>query len=132
MAKTTTPKTRKQKVNPQDELVKFILEAMADKKAKSPVVMDFSPVPGAAFDRFVICHGTSRTQTEAIADHVDRQVRKNTGLHPWHKEGSENAEWILIDYGDVVVHVFQESRRFFYNLEQLWADAVITRAEEAH
>jgi len=64
---------------------------------------------------------------EAIAENVDRQVRKIVHLHPWHKEGLENAEWILIDYGDVVVHVFQDSRRIFYNLEQLWADAVITR-----
>ena len=120
-------KPRKKKANPQDELVKTIVEAMQDRKAKVPVAMDFTPVPGAAFDRFVICHGTSRTQVEAIADFVDRQVRKNHGLHPWHKEGFENAEWILIDYGDVVVHVFQESRRSFYNLEQLWADAEITR-----
>ena len=110
--------------------MKTIVEAMQDKKAKAPVVMDFTSIPGAAFDRFVICHGTSRTQVEAIADNVDRQVRKNNGLHPWHKEGFENAEWILIDYGDVVVHVFQESRRSFYSLEQLWADAEITRFEQ--
>jgi ribosome-associated protein len=130
MTKAITPKTRKKKTNPQEELVKTIVEAMQDKKAKVPVVMDFSPIPGAAFDRFVICHGMSRTQVEAIADNVDRQVRKDLGLHPWHKEGFENAEWILIDYGDVVVHVFQESRRSFYNLEQLWADAEITRIEQ--
>ncbi len=127
MPATTTAKPRKKKADPQDELVKVIVEAMQDKKARAPVVMDFTPIPGAAFDRFVICHGTSRTQVEAIADNVDRQVRKIVHLHPWHKEGLENAEWILIDYGDVVVHVFQDSRRIFYNLEQLWADAVITR-----
>ena len=129
MAKTAAAKPRKKKTNPQDELVRVIVEAMQDKKAKGPVVMDFSPIPGAAFDRFVICHGTSRTQVEAIADNVDRQVRKLLSIHPWHQEGFENAEWILIDYGDVVVHVFQDSRRIFYNLEQLWADAVITKFE---
>jgi ribosome-associated protein len=127
MAKTTTAKPRKKKTDPQDDLVRIIVEAMQDKKAKAPVVMDFKQIPGAAFDRFVICHGTSRTQVDAIADNVDRQVRKTLHIHPWHAEGFENAEWILIDYGDVVVHVFQDSRRIFYNLEQLWADAVITR-----
>lgn len=132
MTKQTAGKTRKKKADPQDELVKVIIEAMEDKKAKKPVILDFTPIPGAAFDRFVICHGTSRTQVEAIADHVDRQVRKMRKIHPWHEEGFENAEWILIDYGDVVVHVFQESRRSFYNLEQLWADAEITHIEQAN
>jgi ribosome-associated protein len=121
---------RKKKTDPQDTLVDTIVASVQDKKAKAPVVMDFTSMQGAAFDKFVICHGTSRTQVEAIADHVDRQVRRILGIHPWHKEGTENAEWILIDYGDVVVHVFQDSRRTFYNLEQLWADAVITHPEE--
>ncbi len=114
---------RKKKTDPQETLVDTIVASLQDKKAKAPVVMDFSSIQGAAFDKFVICHGTSRTQVEAIADYIDRQVRKILGIHPWHVEGAENAEWILIDYGDVVVHVFQDSRRKFYNLEQLWADA---------
>src|SRR5512138_994532 len=101
---------RKKKTDPQETLVDTIVASLQDKKAKAPVVMDFSTIPGAAFDRFVICHGTSRTQVEAIADNVDRQVRKNLHQHPWHQEGHENAEWILIDYGDVVVHIFQDSR----------------------
>jgi len=71
----------------------------------------------------VICHGTSTTQVEAIADHVITKVKQQTGIQPWHMEGCKNAEWILIDYSDVVVHIFQEERRKFYNLEQLWADA---------
>jgi ribosome-associated protein len=115
----------RKKKNPQELLVEAITSAMEDKKAKDPVVIDFSRLPGTAFDKFLICHGTSRTQVEAIADNVDRQVRKTLGIHPWHREGFENAEWILLDYSDVVVHVFQDSRRMFYNLEQLWADAEI-------
>ena len=129
MTKPTTAKPGKKKSNPQDDLVKTIIEAMQAKKAKDPVVMDFRSIAGASFDKFVICHGTSRTQTEAIADFVDREVRSKLSQHPWHSEGFENAEWILIDYGDVVVHIFQESRRSFYNLEQLWADADIIRYE---
>ncbi len=120
----------RKKKSPQDLLVETITLAMEDKKAKDPVVIDFTKLSGTAFDKFLICHGTSRTQVEAIADHVDRQVRKVLGIHPWHKEGMENAEWILIDYSDVVVHVFQDSRRNFYNLEQLWADAEIHHVGE--
>ena len=104
-----------------------IMAAMLDKKAKDPVIIDFSKMNNSVADRFILCHGTSRTQVETIADHVMMQVKKNTGQVPNHKEGFANAEWILIDYTDIVVHVFQETPRKFYNLEQLWADAEITR-----
>jgi len=103
-----------------------IVEAMAQKMAKQPVVLDFSKLKGAFCDAFVICHGTSRTQVEAIASHVVDEVKKKTGIGPWHKEGFENAEWILIDYGNIVVHIFQEERRKFFNLEQLWSDPEIS------
>lgn len=119
----------KKKKSPREILVGIITEAMLDRKAKSPVIMDFGKLNSGVCDAFVICHGTSRTQVEAITENVIAEVKKNTGLNPWHKEGFENAEWILIDYSDVVVHIFQEERRKFYNLEQLWADAEITRIE---
>ncbi|MCK9422582.1 MAG: ribosome silencing factor [Bacteroidales bacterium] len=113
--------------SPQEILIESIVDAMTNKRAKQPVILDLSTFNGTVCDAFVICHGTSRTQVEAIADHVMEEVKKKTGLNFWHKEGFENAEWILIDYGDVVVHIFQEDKRKFYNLEQLWADAKITR-----
>ncbi|MEI6454672.1 MAG: ribosome silencing factor [bacterium] len=118
---------RKPKKGPREILIETVSHAMADKKGKQGVILDFTKLPGTISDAFVICHGTSRTQVEALADHVIGEVKKNTGLNPWHKEGFENAEWILIDYSDVVVHIFQEERRKFYNLEQLWADAEITK-----
>ncbi len=99
---------------------------MTDKKARNPVILDFAGMKGTVCDAFVICHGSSRTQVEAIADHVMEEVKKKTGLNPAYKEGFENAEWILIDYFDVIIHIFQEERRKFYNIEQLWADAHIT------
>jgi ribosome-associated protein len=122
---------RKKKQEPLALLTEAITGALADKKAKSPVIMDFREMTGSVCDLFIICHGTSRTQVEAIADHVIAEVKKQTGLNPAHVEGSENAEWILIDYFDVVVHVFQEDRRRFYNIEQLWGDAKITRMESS-
>jgi ribosome-associated protein len=114
---------RKKKKEPREILVDAVAEAMTDKKAKRPVILDFSGIKGAVCDAFVICHGSSRTQVEAIAGHVIESVKKQTGQNPWHQEGFENAEWILIDYSDVVVHIFHEERRKFYNIEQLWADA---------
>lgn len=100
---------------------------MSDKLAKDPVILDFRHLPGNLYDSFVICHGNSAIQVEAIADHVIETVKAQTGLNPWHTEGFKNTEWILIDYVDVVVHIFQETRRKFYNLEQLWADAEIIK-----
>lgn len=71
----------------------------------------------------MICHGDSSTQVDAIADSVIEETRKETGEKPWQKEGMENAQWILIDYVDIVVHVFHREAREFYAIESLWADA---------
>ncbi len=120
---------RRKKKEPRELLIESVVTAMTDTKAKNPVILDFSGMKGAVCDAFVICHGSSRTQTEAIADHIIEEVKKQTGQNPWHKEGFENAEWILIDYGDVVTHIFQEERRRFYNIEQLWADAPLTKVD---
>jgi ribosome-associated protein len=117
---------RQKKKSPKEILIEAIVDAMLDKKAKDPVIMDFTKLNSAVCDAFIVCHGNSKTQAEAIADGVITDVKRKTGLNPWHKEGIENAEWILIDYNDVVVHIFQDSKRTFYNLEQLWADAEIT------
>jgi ribosome-associated protein len=119
----------KKKTKPQTLLIESIVEAITDKKGKEPVILNFAKLSGTVCDAFIICHGSSRTHTEALARNVDEVVKKNTGQDPWHKEGFENAEWILIDYGDIVVHIFQEERRKFYNIEQLWADAEITKVD---
>ncbi len=119
----------RRKKNESEKMLACIIDAMADKKAWEPVVLDFKKLHGTLCDTFVICHGTSTTQVEAIADHVINTVKQQTGFQPWHMEGFKNAEWILIDYSDVVVHIFQEQRRRFYNLEQLWADAEIRKIE---
>ncbi len=120
---------RKKKQQPQEILIEAIISAMTDKKAMKPVIIDFAGMKGNVCDAFIICHGSSRTQVEAVTDHIIGDVKKKTGLNPNHKEGFENAEWILIDYFDVVIHVFQEERRRFYDLEQLWADARMIRID---
>ena len=108
-------------------LTDVIVDAILNKKGKDPVVMDFTKMNNGLCDAFIICHGTSRPQVEALAASVIEEVKKKTGRNVFHKEGFENAEWILIDFSEVIVHIFQESRRTFYNLEQLWADTQITR-----
>jgi ribosome-associated protein len=122
---------RKKTKDPVGLLSEAIVEALVDKKAFEPVILDFTKINSSLCDSFIICHGSSRTQTEALADNVIAGVKKKTGLNPYHKEGFENAEWILIDYADIIVHIFQETKRKFYNLEQLWADAEIVRIDPA-
>lgn len=120
---------RRKKQEPREILIETISHAMTEKKGKDPFILNLSRLDGAVCDSFIICHGSSRTQVEALAENVIGEVKAKTGINPWHKEGFENAEWILIDYSDVVVHIFQEERRKFYNIEGLWADAEITKVK---
>ncbi|MCF8345243.1 MAG: ribosome silencing factor [Bacteroidales bacterium] len=106
-----------------EKLVKIIVDSLQEKKAKDVVSMNMKNIPNAITDYFIVCHGTSTTQVEAIADAAIERMRDEAGEKPWHTEGRENAEWILIDYVNVVLHEFQESVRKFYQLGELWADA---------
>lgn len=110
-------------------VLKQVVAAMQEKKAKNIVSLRLSKIPNAVADYFVICHANSKTQVEAIYDAVVEQVKKKCGVNPFHREGYENSEWILIDYFDVVIHIFQERMRNFYQLEDLWADAKLKNYE---
>ncbi|MBC8110415.1 MAG: ribosome silencing factor [Verrucomicrobia bacterium] len=103
---------------------------MQEKKAESIVVLNLKQLKSAVCDYFVICSGNSDAQIDAITDSVEEQVVKATQQLPWHREGKEFKEWILLDYVDVVVHVFKKDRRRFYGLEELWGDAEITYIED--
>lgn len=107
-------------------LAETIIKGIQEKKGKKIVVMNLQKIENSICDYFIICHGDSNTQVEAIADSIDHEVKMATGEDPWHSEGYENAEWILVDYVNVVVHVFQKEIRDFYKLENLWGDAEIT------
>jgi ribosome-associated protein len=108
-----------------DFVLSQIVLAMQDKKAKKIVSLDLSDIPNTVTRYFVICHAQSKQQVGSIYDNVIEEVQKNCGIKPFHKEGYENSEWILIDYFDIVVHVFLEETRTFYHLEDLWADATL-------
>ncbi|MFV1980746.1 MAG: ribosome silencing factor [Rhodothermia bacterium] len=103
-------------------LTQHIVEAIQAKKAKDILLIDMSEVSEIA-DYFVICTGESDLQIKAIVDGVDEDVRAAIGERPWRTEGYDARQWVLIDYVDVVVHVFDRERRSYYNLERLWADA---------
>lgn len=112
------------------ELSKLVVKGMQEKKGQDIVVMDLRKVKSAFTDYFVICSGSSDTQIDAIAESVDVEVYKATKQLPFHKEGRENKEWILLDYVDVVVHVFKKEKRDFFRLEELWGDAEFTYIKE--
>ena len=104
-------------------IVAATIEAMEAVKGKDIVTLDLREITSAVTDYFVICHAPSKTQVYAIADKVEELVYVKTQSKPYHVEGRDNTEWILIDFVDVVVHVFLESKRSYYKLEELWADA---------
>lgn len=111
------------KIKLKDPIVEFAIQGLKEKKGKDITVLDLSHIPTAVCKYFVLCNGDSTTQVQALADSVEEEVRKGLSEKPWHTEGYDNKEWILIDYADVVVHVFLPEVREFYGLEDLWADA---------
>ncbi len=114
---------------PSEKLSEIVVKGMQEKKASNIVVMDLRKVKNAVADYFIICSGSSDTQIEAIAQSVDEEVYKTLKQNPWHHEGKQNKEWVLIDYVDVVAHIFKKDKREYYSLENLWGDAEIITVE---
>ena len=106
-----------------EEVLKCIVETMLETKAQGVTSLDMRELQTAVTDYFVICNAQSKTQVDAIAEKVIDNVRNKLHVHVYHEEGFENSEWILLDYIDVVVHIFLTEKRDFYKLEDLWADA---------
>lgn len=104
----------------------IIISAIQDKKGHDIKVLDLSKVDGAPTQKFVVCTGNSTTQVSAIADNVREEMQKKAGEKPINYDGYRNCQWIVVDYGDVMIHVFLPDSRSFYRLEQLWSDAPTT------
>ena len=113
-------------MNETEELVKRIAEGIQEKKGKDIVIADLTSTDNTVCKYFVICEGNTPTQVAAIADSVSDYVRINAGVKPTGVEGLRNARWVVMDYSDVLVHIFVPEDRHFYNLENLWADAHLT------
>jgi ribosome-associated protein len=119
---------KKKKDSPQasQKLSSLIVKGMQEKKANEIILLDLRNVKNAVADFFVICSGNSDKQLDAIADSIDDEVHKALKENPWHVEGKNNKEWMILDYTNVVAHIFRKDRRSFYALEKLWGDAEIT------
>jgi ribosome-associated protein len=113
-----------------EKLSKAIVKGMQEKKASEIAILDLRNVKNAVADFFVVCSGSSDKQIEAITDSIDEEVYKELKEKPWHIEGKRNKEWMILDYINVVSHIFRKDRRKFYELEQLWGDAEITEIED--
>ncbi len=111
-------------------LLKSVVKGIHEKKGLNILKVDLRKIESRITDFFVICHGTSRTHIDSISYSVEDTVRKEAGEKPLHVEGLKNCFWVLIDYGNVIVHVLQEEYRNFYRLESLWADAQIEAMED--
>lgn len=112
-----------------ENLCDVIIAAIQDKKGKNIVCMDLRHITEAITDYFIVCDANSTVQVRAILDNVEEEVKKQLLLKPFHLEGRSNGEWCLVDFGDVIVHVFQTEKREFYQLEDLWSDAVVQHYE---
>jgi ribosome-associated protein len=112
-------------LNESTYLSELAIHGIQEKKGNDIVRLDLRNLKSSVSDYFVICHADSGTQVKAIANSIEDEIFKATGQDPWRKEGLEHAEWILLDYIDIVVHIFKTEKREFYGVEELWGDAEI-------
>lgn len=111
-------------------LLNAIKTGIQEKKGKKIITADLCEIESASADFFIICEGNSSTQVNAIADNVSDYVLKNLGIKPFAFDGYQNAQWIVLDYGNIWVHIFQQETREFYNLEKLWSDAKLSETPD--
>lgn len=111
-------------------LLGSVIKGIFEKKGQDVLKIDLRKLENRITDYFVICHGSSTTQVDSLCDSVEDNVRTGTGVKPSHVEGLDNCFWVLLDYGDVVVHIFLEEYRHFYSLESLWADASVEAVKD--
>ncbi|MDA8685791.1 ribosome silencing factor [Robiginitalea sp.] len=114
-----------------DELIALIIDGIEEVKGQEITLLDLRDLDNTVCEYFVICSGTSNTQVKAIVNSIQKTVSKAIQDKPWHVEGAENAEWVLMDYVNVVVHVFQKHIREYYDIEGLWGDAKVTPVESS-
>ena len=114
-----------------DELIALILQGIEEVKGNDINILDLREIENTVCDYFIICNGTSNTHVNAIVGSIQKTVSKAIKDKPWHVEGEDNAEWVLMDYVNVVVHVFQKHIREYYDIEGLWGDAKFTTIESS-
>ncbi len=120
------------KIVNSDLLITEIIKGIEDVKGENISILDLRDIENTVCEYFIVCDANSNTQVNAISGSIQKKVSKSIKDKPWHVEGENNAEWVLIDYVNVVVHVFQKQVREFYDLESLWGDAKITNIQNAY
>jgi len=120
----------KKKSDGSEVLLGSVMKGIFEKKGQNVLKIDLRKLESRIADYFVICHASSGTQVSAICDSVEDNVREVAGEKPFHVEGLDNCFWVLLDYGNIIVHIFLEEYRNFYSLESLWADAAIEAMED--
>ncbi|MVZ67323.1 ribosome silencing factor [Sphingobacterium sp. DK4209] len=123
--------SKNKKSSLSEKLADVVIHGMQEKKGNEIVRLDMREVNGTLSDYFVICHADSNVQVNAIARSVEEEVYKAFGQDTWHKEGHGNGEWVLLDFVDVVVHIFKTATRDHYRIEDLWGDAQISTYQSA-
>jgi ribosome-associated protein len=121
--------TSARKTADTEKLIEAIKEGLLEKKAKDIVLLDVKELTTLT-DYFVVCHGTSETQIRALANSVLEKVKETLGEQAWKKEGMEARRWVILDYVNVVVHIFSPDKREFYGIERMWNDAVLTEIHD--
>jgi ribosome-associated protein len=120
------PKKTIPRINRNSKLFKVILQAILDKKAEAVVSLDLRKIPEAVADFFIVCEAGSTTQIKAISDFIEKEVKEKCGEIPFRREGNKSMHWVLVDYVNIVVHIFHPETRKFYRLEEMWNDAACT------
>jgi ribosome-associated protein len=120
----------KKKSDGTEILLESVIKGIFEKKGQNVLKINLSKLESRIADYFIICHAGSTSQVSALCDSVEDIVRKDAGEKPLHVEGLDNCFWVLLDYGNIIVHIFQEEYRSFYSLESLWADAAIEAMED--
>ena len=117
-------------MNETERLIKAIIDGIQDRKGKQITIVDLKEIGNTICQYFIICQGNSPTQVEAIAESIEENARKNANSKPITVDGKRNAEWIAMDYANIIVHIFLPEAREYYDIEHLWEDAQLTQIED--
>jgi len=120
------------KENEADQLITQIIHGIEEVKGQDIEILDLREIENTVCDYFIICNGTSNTQVNAIVNSIEKTVSKALKEKAWHIEGSDNAEWVLMDYVNIVVHIFQKHIREYYDIESLWGDAKTVKIQTSY
>jgi len=113
------------RLNRNSKIFKTIIKAIQDRKGENIVSLDLRKIPEAVSDYFIICEANNQPQIRAITDFVEDEVKRNCGENPYHHEGKQVLQWVLIDYVNIVVHIMMPEARKFYKLEEMWSDSLL-------